>query len=186
MADLTLTDVEKAYGDVSTNVDRAVSQVLDQSMNFERKWMEETAAAVFERENELNKKEMNLRRKEEELDHRESQISAEHQEIRDAQARIRKMAEQIKDKEQNVKAAEVHYQSELKKCRDGHKKVAEMASRVKKRTDELKAQELAINRRMVEVDALEKQLRHWQLELEEGATNTSFSRTDGSDIGFNF
>jgi len=175
---------EKSQGAVSNNVDRAVSQVLDQSMNFERRWMEETAAAVFERESELNKKETSLRRKEEDIDEREKHISSESQEILDAQVRIRSLAEQLRDKEERVKNTETYYNTELKKCRGAQRKVAEMASRLKKKNDEMKDRSLNLEKRMMECDALERQLRHWQRELEEGGT-TSMSR-DGSDLGFSF
>merc|ERR1712238_360189 len=99
------------------------------------RWMEETAAAVFERESELNNK-------------------------------------------------ETHYNNELKKCRRAQRKVAEMASRLKEKNDEMKDRGINLEKRMMECDAIERQLRHWQRELEEGGT-TLMSR-DGSDLGFSF
>jgi chromosome segregation ATPase len=94
------------------------------------------------------------------------------------------LAEQVKEKEERVKNAEMHFNVELKKCREAQKKVADLASRLKKRNDEITQQNVRLDTRMAECDALERQLRHWQQELEEGATNASFSR--GSDVGFSF
>lgn len=79
---------------------------------------------------------------------------------------------------------ELHYETELKKCRESQRKVAEMAGQLKYKSDDLKEKSLSLDKRMAECDALERQLREWQRELEgEGGTAVS---PGGSDLGLSF
>jgi len=159
---LKTRDKVKEREETSSQVDRAVSQVLDQSMHVEKKWMEETAAAVFERENELNRKEIGIRRAEEEIRARERKLAAESKEIKDAQLRVRKLAEQLREKETRVKESERQYE----------------------KNEQIKEESQRLERRMAECDALEKHLQQWQYELEDGLTLESPRGEDGMGTSF--
>ena len=177
-------DKVKEREETSSQVDRAVSQVLDQSMHVEKKWMEETAAAVFERENELNRKEIGIRRAEEEIRARERKLAVESKEIKDAQLRVRKLAEQLREKETRVKESERQYETELKNCKEAQSRVQQMAFRLKQKNEQIKEESQRLERRMAECDALEKHLQQWQYELEDGLTLESPRGEDGMGTSF--
>jgi hypothetical protein len=89
--------------------------------------MEETAATVFERENELNRKEIGLRRAEEENQERQQHLAMESKEVKDAQLQIRKLAEQLREKEESIRESERHYDTELKKCQEAQSRVQQIS-----------------------------------------------------------
>ena len=176
---------QPAYGPATNNV---VSQaLLDETLQMERKWMEETAACVFERETELHQKAVDLKNSEDAIRQREHEIEIESKEILDTRIRMQDLAEQIKKKESAVREGERRLEAEIKKCKDAQSRVQQMALRLKQKDAELTAERRELELRSSECDILEQQLQKWQLELEQGASAVGSGgcngRSDGNDMG---
>jgi len=132
-------------------------------------------------------REMEMERKERDVQSRERAVQVREQEAAvrfdDANVRVRKMADQLRQRELEIEFKETHLASELARCGTSQQRVAKMAQALKEKAERLAKDRFDTDRRMNDCDALETQLSKWQKqqELSLSSSNPQSSTSDDDE-----
>lgn len=160
--------VAKKNGDgkVYSLYDKRSNQVLEESLEEERKLMEETAGMLSQREVKLKDKEAALKLLEESVNAKKGEVDKAAAEADEKQRRIRTLAQQLRRKESEIEEKESSLSTEYEQYQSAHSRVQQMARQLQKKEEQMSRERQRLLERLQECDALESQLSDWQTQLE--------------------
>jgi len=170
-------------GKVYSLYEQQSSQVLEDSLEEERKLMEETAGMLSQREVKLRDKEAALKLLEESVNAKKGEVDKAAAEADEKQRRIRSLAQQLRRKESEIEEKEISLSAEYEQYQGAHSRVQQMARELQKKEGQMSSERQRLLERLQECDALESQLSDWQTQLEDasaGGVISVSSNTSGT------
>jgi chromosome segregation ATPase len=161
-----LNDASSSTATESTN--NHTSRAVEKSLHDERMWIDKAAAAISEREDELERKESALRNSQASIRVQEERLAEKLAELQKAQASVRSMAEHLQKRNVALEEKEKRITSELVESQF-FARVRTMAESLQKEKEQLDGERKVLQDRFQECDECERQLSKWQQELDSTA-----------------
>jgi chromosome segregation ATPase len=161
-----LNDSSSSTATESTN--NHASRAVEKSLHDERKWIDEAAVAISEREDELERKESALRKSQASIRTQEERLAEKLAELQKAQARVRSMAEHLQKSQVSLEEKEKRITSELVESQF-FARVRTMAESLQNEKEQVAGERKLLQDRFQECDECERHLSKWQQELDSTA-----------------
>jgi hypothetical protein len=146
----------------------------------ERTWIDKAAAAISEREDELERKESALQKSQASIRAQEERLAETLTELQQAQARVRIICENLQQRERSLDEKETQMLVTASKLTPTESefltRVRTMAESLQKEKEQLSTERKVLETRFQECDECERQLSKWQQELDSTAATAAAMR----------